>query len=101
MHVLRPRPDSRAGTPGGAHGTYESDRYGLVTDGTDWRTQLFGWADGSGAVVTDEDHQRCALGRMPWWVLASTLTSGVVPHTAVVVLRRAIAIRRSTREDLQ
>jgi hypothetical protein len=43
-----------------------------------------------------------ALGRMPRWVPASTVTSGgVLLHTAVVVLRRAIAIRRSTREEQQ
>jgi hypothetical protein len=28
----------------GAYGSYRSDRYGLATNSTNWRTQLFGWA---------------------------------------------------------
>lgn len=28
----------------GAHGSYRTDRYGLDTDSTNWRTELFGWA---------------------------------------------------------
>lgn len=28
----------------GAHGSYRTDRYGLATTSTNWRTELFGWA---------------------------------------------------------
>jgi hypothetical protein len=28
----------------GAHGSYRTDRYGLATDSTNWRTAWFGWA---------------------------------------------------------
>jgi hypothetical protein len=28
----------------GAHGSYRTDRYGLTTNSTNWRTELFGWA---------------------------------------------------------
>jgi hypothetical protein len=179
----------------GAHGTYESGRYGLTTAGTDWRTQLLGWADGVRIEAASEDDRpiflgvarpgdltrrlsgtayttfaehigrgvtgidptgsarvlaaasrvhwtaraqgvgtqtvrwkategphavfamhadgsrpvrvrvvssAVTLGRMPWWVPAATLASGVVLlATAVVVLRRAIRIRRSTRQEIR
>jgi hypothetical protein len=49
----------------GAHGRYESDRYGLATDGTDWRTQFLGWAEDVRVKAASEDHKPIFLGVAP------------------------------------
>ena len=49
----------------GAHGTYESDRYALATDGTDWRTQVLGWAESVRLEIASQDHEPIFLGVAP------------------------------------
>ena len=54
-------------------------------------------ADGSGPVRVRVVSSAVTLDRMPWWALAGTLILGLaLLPTGVVVLRRAIRVRRST-----
>ena len=46
----------------GAHGTYHSDRAGLATNSTDWRTQFLGWADTVRLKVASEDDKPIFVG---------------------------------------
>ena len=58
----------------GAHGTHESDRYSLATDGTDWRTRVLGWADSLRLEVASQDHERIFVGVAPRGEIARRLS---------------------------
>jgi hypothetical protein len=49
----------------GAHGTYATDRYGLATESTNWRSTLFGWADSVRLRVASEDGKSVFVGVAP------------------------------------
>lgn len=46
----------------GAHGSYQTDRHGLATDSTNWRTTLFGWAGSVRLEIASEDRQPIFVG---------------------------------------
>jgi len=46
----------------GAHGSYQTDRHGLATDSTDWRTTMFGWVGSVRLKVASEDQQPIFVG---------------------------------------
>lgn len=49
----------------GAHGNYRSDRYGLATDSTNWRTELFGWAGSVRLKIASADGKPIFVGIAP------------------------------------
>ncbi len=46
----------------GAHGSYRTDRLGLATDSTNWRTQFLGWADAVRLEVASDDEKPIFVG---------------------------------------
>lgn len=46
----------------GAQGSYRTDRYGLVTESTDWETTFFGWAGSVQVEVAPEDGAEIFVG---------------------------------------
>jgi hypothetical protein len=46
----------------GAHGSYRTDRYVLATTGTNWRTQLLGWAGSVRLKVVSTDRKPIFVG---------------------------------------
>jgi hypothetical protein len=46
----------------GAHGSYRTDRHGLATDSTNWRTAWFGWAGSVRLKVESADDKPIFVG---------------------------------------
>jgi hypothetical protein len=46
----------------GGHGSYASDRYGLATESTNWRTTFLGWAGSVRLKVVPEDGKEIFVG---------------------------------------
>ena len=49
----------------GGHGSYVTDRYGLATDSTNWRTTFLGWAGSVRVKVAPEDGKEIFVGVAP------------------------------------
>ena len=85
-----------AGTGGsfvelGAHGGYQSDRYALATDTTDWRAQFLGWGDAVRLKVASRNPKPIFVGVAPadaiHRYLAGTGYSTVAEHNGRDVVR--------------
>jgi hypothetical protein len=93
-------PMTRAHWTANAQGTGTQTVRWKATDGP--RAVFAMQVDGSRPVRASVVSSAATLGRMPWWVPACALILAVaLLHRGVVVLRRAIRVRRSTSEELR